>query len=348
MDAFTPRNILLTGGAGFIGSNLVHLLLAETDAARIINLDALTYAAAPANLEGLVTPERHLFVHGDICDAALVERLLLQHEIDTIIHLAAESHVDRSITGPAVFVSTNVVGTYTLLEAARRVWLEQRKLGDAGCRFCHVSTDEVFGSLHAHDPAFTETTPYDPRSPYSATKAGSDHLVRAYHHTYGLPVVMTNCSNNYGPRQHAEKFVPTIIRSCLAGTGIPVYGTGSNIRDWLYVTDHCRAIDLVVRRGRLGESYNIGGNSELSNIELVRRICAMLDAMIPAAASYDSLIRFVTDRLGHDWRYAMNIDKIGGELGWSPAESLESGLEKTIAWYVARGSAVPAAASASR
>ena len=348
MNAFTPRNILLTGGAGFIGSNLVHFLLAETDAVRVIDLDALTYAATLANLEGLVTPERHLFVHGDICDAALVERLLLQHEVDTIIHLAAESHVDRSITGPAVFVSTNVVGTYTLLEAARRVWLEQRKLGDAGCRFCHVSTDEVFGSLHAHDPAFTETTPYDPRSPYSATKAGSDHLVRAYHHTYGLPVVMTNCSNNYGPRQHAEKFVPTIIRSCLAGTGIPVYGTGSNIRDWLYVSDHCRAIDLVVRRGRLGESYNIGGNSELSNIELVRRICAMLDAMVPAETPYDSLIRFVTDRLGHDWRYAMNIDKIGGELGWSPTESLESGLEKTIAWYVARGSAVPATASASR
>ncbi|HYN38289.1 MAG TPA: GDP-mannose 4,6-dehydratase, partial [Rhodospirillales bacterium] len=251
-------------------------------------------------------------------------------------HLAAESHVDRSISGPAVFVSTNVVGTCTLLEATRRVWLEQRKLDPATCRFCHVSTGEVFGSLAPEDPAFTETTPYDPRSPYSATKAGSDHLVRAYHHTYGLPVVMTNCSNNYGPRQHDEKFIPTIIRSCLAGSGIPVYGTGSNIRDWLYVEDHCRAIDRVVRRGRLGESYNIGGNCELSNIALVRRISAMLDVAVPTGAPHDRLIQFVTDRPGHDWRYAMDIAKIGAELGWSPAESLNSGLAKTIDWYLTR------------
>ncbi len=320
MSTFSPRNVLLTGGAGFIGSNLVHHLLSATDVAMIVDLDALTYAASLANLEGLAAPERHRLVHGDICDAPLVERLLREHAIDTIVHLAAESHVDRSISGPAVFVSTNVVGTYTLLEAARRVWLEERKLDDARCRFCHVSTDEVFGSLGARDPAFTETTPYDPRSPYSATKAGSDHLVRAYRHTYGLPVVLTNCSNNYGPRQHAEKFIPTIIRSCLAGDGIPVYGNGGNVRDWLFVADHCRAIDLVLRRGRPGESYNIGGNTELSNIDLAGRICAMLDQAAPEGAPHTRLIQYVTDRPGHDWRYAMDTGKINRELGWSPSE----------------------------
>jgi dTDP-glucose 4,6-dehydratase len=233
-----------------------------------------------------------------------------------------------------VFVSTNVVGTYTLLEAARRVWLEERKLDDALCRFCHVSTDEVFGSLAVEDSAFTETTPYDPRSPYSATKAGSDHLVRAYRHTYGLPVVLSNCSNNYGPRQHAEKFIPTIIRSCLAGADIPVYGNGGNIRDWLFVGDHCRAIDLVLRRGRPGESYNIGGGTELSNIDLVGRLCAMLDHAAPEGAPHAQLIQYVTDRPGHDWRYAMDTGKINRELGWKPSESLDSGLGKTIDWFL--------------
>jgi dTDP-glucose 4,6-dehydratase len=336
MSDFAPSNVLLTGGAGFIGSNLVHHLLAATDIGRIVNLDALTYAASLDNLDGLAAAERHHFVHGNICDVPLVERLLREHEIDTVIHLAAESHVDRSISGPAVFVATNVVGTYTLLEAARRVWLDERRLDSAGCRFCHVSTDEVFGSLRAADPAFTESTPYDPRSPYSATKAGSDHLVRAYCHTYGLPVVLTNCSNNYGPRQHAEKFIPTIIRSCLGGHPIPVYGNGGNIRDWLYVADHCRAIDLVLRRGRVGESYNIGGNSELANRDLVHRICAMLDGVRPADAPHARLIEYVTDRPGHDWRYAMDVARIKRELGWSPSESLDSGLAKTIAWYLSR------------
>jgi dTDP-glucose 4,6-dehydratase len=346
MSTFTPRKVLLTGGAGFIGSNLVHHLLAETDVATIVNLDALTYAASLDNLDGLAAPERHRLVHGNICDAPLVERLLREHAIDTIVHLAAESHVDRSISGPAVFVSTNVVGTYTLLEAARRVWLEERKLEEAHCRFCHVSTDEVFGSLAVEDSAFTETTPYDPRSPYSATKAGSDHLVRAYRHTYGLPVVLSNCSNNYGPRQHAEKFIPTIIRSCLAGAGIPVYGNGGNIRDWLFVGDHCRAIDLVLRRGRPGESYNIGGGTELSNIDLVGRLCAMLDHAAPEGAPHARLIEFVTDRPGHDWRYAMDTGKIHSELSWSPSESLESGLVKTIEWYLGRH--VPSKSPSSR
>jgi len=334
MTPFAPRNILVTGGAGFIGSNLVHHLLAATDVVRIVNLDALTYAALPDNLDGLAAPERHHFVHGDICDTPLVQRLLREEEIDTVIHLAAESHVDRSISGPAVFVATNLVGTHTLLEAARRVWLDERKLDGAHCRFCHVSTDEVFGSLQPGDPAFTERTPYDPRSPYSATKAGSDHLVRAYHHTYGLPVVLTNGSNTYGPRQHAEKVIPTIIRSCLGGRPIPVYGDGGNIRDWLYVADHCRALDLVLRRGRLGESYNIGGNSERANLDLVHRICAMLDATKPAGAPHARLIEHVTDRPGHDRRYAMDTAKIKGELGWSPTESLATGLAKTIAWYL--------------
>ena len=334
MSHFAPRNVLLTGGAGFIGSNLVHHLLDATDIVRIVNLDALTYAASLDNLDGLAAPERHHLVHGDICDAPLVQRLLREQEIDAVIHLAAESHVDRSISGPAVFVATNVVGTHTLLEAARRVWLDERKLDGAHCRFCHVSTDEVFGSLRPGAPAFTERTPYDPRSPYSATKAGSDHLVRAYHHTYGLPVVLTNCSNNYGPRQHAEKFIPTIIRSCLEGRSIPVYGDGGNIRDWLYVADHCRALDLVLRRGRLGESYNIGGNSELANLDLVHRICATLDGIRPAGAPHARLIEYVTDRPGHDWRYAMDIAKIKSELGWSPTESLATGLAKTIAWYL--------------
>jgi len=336
MSDYTPRNVLVTGGAGFIGSNLVHHLLAETDVECVVNFDALTYAASLDNLKELPAPERYRFVHGDICDAETVGSTLRQYRIDTILHLAAESHVDRSISGPAVFVSTNVVGTYTLLESARRFWLDESKLSAEACRFCHVSTDEVFGSLGTDDPAFTETTPYDPRSPYSSTKAGSDHLVRAYSHTYRLPIVITNCSNNYGPRQHDEKFIPTIVRSCLAGAPIPVYGAGSNIRDWLFVADHCRAIDLVTRQGALGESYNIGGKTELSNLELVGRICAIFDRWFPDRSPHSQLIEFVTDRPGHDWRYAMDITKISTELDWSPVETIESGLEKTVDWYIAR------------
>ncbi|MDH5218655.1 MAG: dTDP-glucose 4,6-dehydratase, partial [Gammaproteobacteria bacterium] len=258
---FKPKNILVTGGAGFIGSNHVRWLLNNDSDAKVVNLDAMTYAGSMENLHDLPTG-RHIFVKGDICDRSLIDKLLREHEIDTFIHFAAESHVDRSISGPAAFVQTNVVGTFTLLEAARMYWLEEKKWSSDQCRFHHISTDEVYGTLEANDPAFTETNPYYPNSPYSASKAGSDHLVRAYFHTYGLSVTTSNCSNNYGPYQHPEKFIPTVIRSCLAEKNIPVYGDGTNIRDWLYVEDHCSAVDRIIRQGQLGEVYNIGGCNE--------------------------------------------------------------------------------------
>jgi dTDP-glucose 4,6-dehydratase len=278
-EVHTPRNILVTGGAGFIGANFVeHVLDSDADV-NVITLDSLTYAGSLDNLKGVMSNPRHQFVKGDITDASLVNRLINEKAIDTIVHFAAESHVDRSITGPAAFITTNVVGTFTLLEAARNTWVGNGKRGDM--RFHHVSTDEVFGSLTESDPPFSETTPYSPNSPYSASKAGSDHLVRAYHHTYGLPVTITNCSNNYGPYQHAEKFIPTVIRSALAEKPIPIYGAGLNIRDWLYVRDHCRAIELVVRKGKNGETYLIGGRSEKRNIDIATLICGLLDVKAP-------------------------------------------------------------------
>jgi dTDP-glucose 4,6-dehydratase len=278
--------------------------------------------------------ERHEFVKGDITDAALVNRVIGEKKIDTIVHFAAESHVDRSITGPAAFISTNVVGTFTLLEAARNAWLANGARGDM--RFHHVSTDEVFGSLGESDPPFNEKTPYSPRSPYSASKAGSDHLVRAYQHTYGLPVTITNCSNNYGPYQHAEKFIPTVIRSALAEKPIPIYGAGLNIRDWLYVRDHCTAIDLVVRRGRNGETYLIGGRSERRNIDIARLICGILDEKSPRGSGrYEELLTSVTDRPGHDFRYAIDSSVIENELGWKQCETFDSGIAKTVDWYLA-------------
>jgi len=362
---FHPKNMLITGGAGFIGCNFVRHMLKTDSGVRIVNLDALTYAGSPDNLKDLSDTSRYTFVQGDICDRTLVDRLLREHEIDTIVHFAAESHVDNSITGPAVFVQTNVTGTFTLLEAARQYWLEeggsshvssgewrgQTQSHECGrvspgghlpsnfkFRFHHISTDEVYGTLEKGDPAFTETTPYAPNSPYSASKAGSDHLIRAYHHTYGLPVITTNCSNNYGPYQHAEKFIPTVIRSCLEQKAIPVYGDGSNIRDWLYVEDHCRGIDAVIREGRLGETYNIGGCNEWKNLDIVHLICHTMDKLHPSRlTSYSSLISFVTDRPGHDWRYAINAGKIIDELGWKPQESFETGIIKTIEWYLAYG-----------
>jgi len=354
--AFHPGSMLVTGGAGFIGCNFVRHMLKTDPDVHVVNLDALTYAGSLDNLKDLPDASRHTFVQGDICDRKLVDRLLRTYEIDTIVHFAAESHVDNSITGPAVFVQTNVMGTFTLLESARQYWIEtldgRRKMLDeatphtshlspadalkASFRFHHISTDEVYGTLEQDDPAFTESTPYAPNSPYSASKAGSDHLIRAYHHTYGLPVATTNCSNNYGPYQHDEKFIPTVIRCCLERKPIPVYGDGSNIRDWLYVEDHCRGIDAVIREGRLGETYNIGGCNEWANIDIVRLICHTMDKLHPSPLTpYASLISFVTDRPGHDWRYAINAEKINGELGWKPQESFETGIVKTIEWYLA-------------
>jgi dTDP-glucose 4,6-dehydratase len=281
------------------------------------------------NLSGVGDSSRHRFVRGDVCDGSLVRRLLSEESIDTIVHFAAESHVDRSIEGPAPFIRTNVVGTFTLLEAARDVWA-----GDRATRFHHVSTDEVYGALRSDDPLFDESTPYRPSSPYSASKASSDHLVRAYHHTFGLPVTLSNCSNNYGPHQHLEKFIPTVIRSALARHPIPVYGDGSNRRDWLYVTDHCHAIDAVVRRGVSGETYCVGGNAEEANLSIARTICAVMDELVPAHAPHAQLITFVKDRPGHDWRYAIDASKAKRALGWSPRETFATGIRKTVAWYV--------------
>lgn len=332
MTVHKPKNVLVTGGAGFIGSNFVRHLLETDPEIRLVDLDLLTYAGDLRNLEGLPDPSRHSFVEGDICDRSLVDRLMREHRIDTVVHFAADSHVDRSIHGPSVFIRTNFVGTFELLDAARVYWLEE--LGDAtGKRFHHISTDEVYGTLGRQDPAFTETTAYAPNSPYSAAKAGSDHLVRAYQHTYGLPTTLTNCSNNYGPRQHTEKFLPTMIRACREQRPIPVYGDGSNIRDWLYVMDHCRGIDVVLRQGKTGECYNIGGNNEWANLDLVHRVCAIMDEVSPKNAPHDRLIKFVEDRKGHDWRYAVDISKITRELGWEPEVPFDDGLRQTIEWY---------------
>ncbi len=331
---YIPKNILITGGAGFIGCHFVRYYLAKYADVNIINVDKLTYAGSKDNLINLPNPQNHHFIQADICNKDRMADILRQFNIDTIVHFAAESHVDRSITGPEAFLQTNIVGTYTLLETARQFWINEKKWDKAQCRFHHISTDEVFGTLSPTDPAFTETTPYAPNSPYSATKASSDHLVRAYFHTYGLPVTMTNCSNNYGPYQHQEKLIPTIIRSCMNNTAIPVYGDGSNIRDWLYVEDHCEAIDHVIREANIGESYNIGGNQEISNINLVKIICREMDKRFPTTEAHEKLIAFVTDRPGHDWRYAINPEKIMRDLEWQPRMTIETGLQKTIEFYL--------------
>jgi dTDP-glucose 4,6-dehydratase len=327
-------SLLVTGGAGFIGSNFVLDWLASSDEP-VVNLDALTYAGNLANLAGLQGDARHVFVHGDICDRALVDRLLAEHRPRAIVHFAAESHVDRSIHGPGAFMRTNIEGTYTLLEAARAYWGGLASDDKAAFRFHHVSTDEVYGSLKADDPPFAETNPYEPNSPYSASKAASDHLVRAWHHTYGLPVVTTNCSNNYGPYHFPEKLIPLMIVNALAGKALPVYGDGQQIRDWLYVKDHCSGIRAVLERGRLGETYNIGGWNEKANIDIVRTVCALLDELRPdPAGPYSRLITYVTDRPGHDRRYAIDARKIERELGWRPAETFDTGIRKTVQWYL--------------
>jgi len=326
-DAIIGPMLLVTGGAGFIGANFV-LSTLERTGEPVVNLDKLTYAGNLRNLDSLRGDARHTFVQGDICDRALVKKLLDTHQPRAIVHFAAESHVDRSISGPAEFVQTNVVGTFALLEESRSFFEEQKNF-----KFLHVSTDEVYGSLGPNDPAFTEKNPHAPNSPYAASKAAADHMVRAYHHTYGLPTLTTNCSNNYGPYQFPEKLIPLMIHNALAGKPLPVYGDGKNVRDWLYVGDHCDAIRVVLEKGKVGETYNIGGNSEVVNIDLVRTLCSLLEKAVPGR-KYSDLITFVKDRPGHDRRYAIDASKIRGELGWSPKETFESGLRKTVAWYV--------------
>jgi dTDP-glucose 4,6-dehydratase len=341
--------LLVTGGAGFIGTNFVHYWLREHPADFVVVLDALTYAGNLANLDPVSELANFRFVHGNICDTPLVEDLLHDHKLDVIVHFAAESHVDRSISGPNAFIESNVIGTHSLLTAARRVWLEEKSVPRH--HFHHVSTDEVYGSLGPDDPPFSETTPYAPNSPYSASKAASDHLVRAYHHTYGLATTISNCSNNYGPYQFAEKLIPLIITRILHGEALPVYGDGRNVRDWLHVEDHCRAIELILAGGKKGDTYNVGGQSEYENIAIVHELCEALDQKFQAApalrqrfpnspcgagAGGRSLISFVTDRLGHDRRYAINCGKIESELGFQPRHTLSEALRATVDWYLTR------------
>ena len=321
--------LLVTGGAGFIGSAVVRQAIGQGH--EVVNLDALTYAACLDNVASVADAPGYTFMQGDIRDGALLETVFADHAPDAVMHLAAESHVDRSIDGPGAFIDTNVVGTYTLLQAARGYWEGQGK--PEAFRFHHISTDEVFGSLGATGQ-FTEETPYDPRSPYSASKAASDHLVRAWHHTYGLPVVLSNCSNKYGPYHFPEKLIPVVILNALAGKPIPVYGAGENVRDWLYVEDHADALLTVVTKGQVGRSYNIGGENEARNIDLVRMICTLMDEMVPEGAPHARLITFVTDRPGHDLRYAIDPKRMRGELGWRPSVTLEEGLRRTVRWYL--------------
>lgn len=336
--------ILVTGGAGFIGSNLIRQLIDKTSH-YIVNLDKLSYAGNISSLDAYINHRHHSFAQVDLCDPAALREIFQTYQPDAVMHLAAESHVDRSIDGPGDFIQTNILGTYNLLQAAREHW--SFRISDAGVsenpasalrksafRFLHVSTDEVYGSLGPNDPGFSETTPYSPHSPYSASKASSDHLARAWHDTYGLPVIVTNCSNNYGPYQFPEKLIPVVILKCLRGEPIPIYGKGENIRDWLYVGDHCSALRAVLEKGIPGETYNIGGNNEQTNLNLVQHICAQLDELQPGMRPYESLISFVTDRPGHDLRYAIDSTKIRTQLGWEPRETLQTGMHKTIQWYL--------------
>jgi len=332
-------NILVTGGCGFIGSNFIRQRLLESGSplGKLVNLDLLTYAGNPANLADLASDPRYVFQKGDIGDEALVSKLLAEHEIDAVLNFAAESHVDRSIDSPEPFIQTNVTGTLRLLNAARHYWKSLPDDRRAAFRFLHVSTDEVYGTLAPHDPAFTETTPFAPNSPYAASKAASDHLVRAFHHTYGFPTLTTNCSNNYGPYHFPEKLIPLMILNALDGKPLPVYGDGQQIRDWLFVEDHAAAIWLVLQKGRLGETYNVGGLNERANLDVVKTLCALLDEKSPRpdGASYSAQITYVADRPGHDRRYAIDCSKIQSELGWSPRESFETGLARTVDWYLA-------------
>ncbi|MCF6775594.1 dTDP-glucose 4,6-dehydratase [Thiotrichales bacterium 19X7-9] len=333
---YKAKNILVTGAAGFIGSHFVKMMLSQYDDIKIISYDKLTYAGNLANLSSVESIENHVFVQGDIVDEKCIYNILREHQIDTIVHFAAESHVDNSIDGPKIFFQSNVMGTFNLLQQAKAYWLDEKKWTDSKCRFHHISTDEVYGSLSKDAEAFTEKTAYQPNSPYSASKAGSDHIVRSYFHTYRLPVTTSNCSNNYGPYQHQEKLIPVVINSCIKQLPIPVYGDGSNIRDWLYVKDHCKAIDCIIQNAKLGEVYNIGGNNEISNIALVKMICRLMDQYRPEHQPHERLISFVEDRKGHDWRYAINHSKLYNELGWCPSEDCETMFKETIEFYLER------------
>jgi len=330
------NRFLVTGGAGFIGCNFVRALLQHDEFVRVWTLDALTYAGDRENLANLPDPARHSFVEGDICDRELVVELLREHDIDAIVHFAAETHVDRSIAGPEAFVRTNVQGTLSLLEAARKVWLRERGWGENDCRFHHISTDEVYGSLNSEDPPFTEQTPYAPNSPYAASKAAADHLVRSYINTYDLPATLSNCSNNYGPHQYPEKLIPVVLLNALNGLPLPIYGDGQQIRDWLYVEDHAEALLQVLKDGKVGETYNVSAGVQITNLDLVETICGLLDEMVPGSpwAPHRNLIEFVEDRPGHDRRYAMDSRKIRNELGWQPRVKFESGLRRTIRWHL--------------
>ncbi len=330
------KNVLITGGAGFIGSNFIRYLLEQDPEVHILNLDLLTYAGSLENLTDLPDSDRHHFIEGDICDRDLVDKIFTENSISLVVHFAAESHVDRSILGPEEFIRTNIQGTFTLLEAVRKHWQDNQNGIRKDVHFHHISTDEVYGSLAPEEPAFSESTPIAPNSPYAASKAASDHLVRAYYHTYGLPVTITNCSNNYGPYQFPEKLIPLIILNAQEGKPLPIYGDGQQIRDWLYVEDHCRAIWSVIQKGKPGEIYNVGGNNQPTNLEIVNQICSVLDMKLPESqhTPHFELVKHVKDRPGHDRRYAMNIQKIKNDLGWEPAVSLEEGLQKTVAWYL--------------
>ena len=330
------KNILVTGGAGFIGSNFVRFLQAYEKDVQVINLDALTYAGSLLNLEDIPDLDRHIFIRGDICDRSLVDDILHQYSIDTIVHFAAETHVDRSILGPGQFIQTNVIGTYTLLEAARQSWMVDHTVPMDMVRFHHVSTDEVFGTLSPDDPPFNEETAYSPRSPYAASKAASDHLVRAYHHTYGLPVTISNCTNNYGPYQFPEKLIPLMILHARDGKPLPVYGDGQQVRDWLFVDDHCEAIWKILREGKIGQTYAIGGDNQPANLVIVETICEIMDEVSGNSphVPHRQLIKFVADRPGHDRRYDMDITKIRTELGWGPRQTLTTGLVQTVQWYL--------------
>lgn len=328
------KNVLVTGGAGFIGSNFIRALLAEESVVHIFNLDALTYSGSLENIQDLLDETRHIFIQGNICDTQLVSDVLQDNKIDTIVHFAAESHVDRSILGPGQFIQTNIVGTFTLLDAAKKYWSDSKGLNSGDYHFHHISTDEVFGTLNPGEPAWTEEIAYAPNSPYSASKASSDHLVRSYGHTYGFPFTLTNCSNNYGPYQFPEKLIPLVILNAIEGKPLPVYGDGNQVRDWLHVQDHCNAIIKVLRSGKLGQSYNIGGGNQPTNLSIVQTICDLVDELNPAASSRQELIQFVKDRPGHDRRYAMDSRKISRELGWKPRYNLESGLRETVEWYL--------------